>query len=375
MRFLFGLILSALILFPLTPFAQTWQQITPATREPVDDGGSGPRWKLVSPVPPVPQNCTLDGVAVINGDSRIFYSAASHANCASVGSELICEDGTLDGSATYSYANCNTLYLAGQVEYTTAGTYNWVVPAGVTSVSVVAVGGGNGAGSQATSTGTSHFNNTLYAYGSNGRNGGSYAGADGGGAGGLGGQRSSYTYFNETAGENFTRHRGGGGGGAGGYSGNGGNGGRVTGSATSDSGAGGGGVGIYGQGANGAAGASGTSGTTSGAGGGGGGGAAGSSANAATGAGGGGSGGQNGYWSTSDPDTPNGGLFGGGQAGHGRLNNSSRDGYGGGGLGYKNNITVAAGQTIPIKVGAGGAVRIIWPGDARQFPGTRTANE
>ena len=33
----------------------------------------------------------------------------------------------------------------GQQAYTTAGTYSWVCPAGVTSVSVVAVGGGGGA--------------------------------------------------------------------------------------------------------------------------------------------------------------------------------------------------------------------------------------
>ena len=32
----------------------------------------------------------------------------------------------------------------GQQAYTTAGTYSWVAPAGVTKVSVVAVGGGSG---------------------------------------------------------------------------------------------------------------------------------------------------------------------------------------------------------------------------------------
>ena len=32
----------------------------------------------------------------------------------------------------------------GQVAYTTPGTYSWTAPAGVTSVSVVAIGGGGG---------------------------------------------------------------------------------------------------------------------------------------------------------------------------------------------------------------------------------------
>ena len=35
----------------------------------------------------------------------------------------------------------------GQQAYTTAGIYTWVVPGGVSSVSVVAVGGGGGSGS------------------------------------------------------------------------------------------------------------------------------------------------------------------------------------------------------------------------------------
>jgi hypothetical protein len=36
-------------------------------------------------------------------------------------------------------------YSFGQAEYTTTGTFSWVAPAGVTSISVVAIGGG-GAG-------------------------------------------------------------------------------------------------------------------------------------------------------------------------------------------------------------------------------------
>ena len=75
----------------------------------------------------------------------------------------------------------------GQIEYIISGTYLFTVPENVTSVSVVVVGGGNGAGSLTTSRGTSHFNNSVYAYGSNLRSGGSHSGTDGGGNGGAGG--------------------------------------------------------------------------------------------------------------------------------------------------------------------------------------------
>jgi len=40
-------------------------------------------------------------------------------------------------------SNSITMPVNGQVAYTTPGTYSWVAPAGVTSVSVVAVGGGD----------------------------------------------------------------------------------------------------------------------------------------------------------------------------------------------------------------------------------------
>ena len=47
--------------------------------------------------------------------------------------------------------------VSGQDEYTTAGTYTWVAPAGVTSVCVVCVGGGGG--------GSWHNNNSTGAGG------------------------------------------------------------------------------------------------------------------------------------------------------------------------------------------------------------------
>lgn len=162
--------------------------------------------------------------------------------------------------------------------YTTAGTYSWVAPAGVTSVAVVAVGGGGFAGGGlaygnnisvnpgcsysvkvGAATQQSYFINacTLYA------NGGKNCGGGGGGGSGGGTARNG----GGTGGNGYS-----GAGGAGGYSGNGGNGGNCglpcgaagTGGAGGGGGkanlgvpaggGGGGGVGILGQGASGAAG-------------------------------------------------------------------------------------------------------------------------
>lgn len=256
----------------------------------------------------------------------------------------------------------------GQTSYTTPGTYSWTVPAGVTSVSVVAVGGGGGGnlyhsnyntgggggglayknnitvtpGSSITITvgaggvgssgssgtpgsdgGTSSFGSHFSATGgkgavtnNSGSNGlgGSPVNADGGGNGGRGGQ-PTVASGSDVAG----------GGGAGGYSGNGGDGGYNGGSAAAISaqagsgGAGGGGiqfagggVGIMGEGAS----------------------------------GGGGSGNSHLGLGGSGGDTATGGAGGN---------------YGAG-AGYN-------------QTGGPGAVRIIWPGNLRAFPSTRTADE
>ena len=66
----------------------------------------------------------------------------------------------------------------GQQEYTTAGTYSWVAPTGVTSVSVVAIGAG----------GSIDFS------------GSSYVNRGGGGGGGLG-YKNNYTV---TPGNSYT---------------------------------------------------------------------------------------------------------------------------------------------------------------------------
>ena len=272
-----------------------------------------------------------------------------------------------------------------QQAYTTPGTYSWTAPAGVTSVSVVCVGGGSwttertsggggglgwknnisvtpgssyavvvGDKGSSSPGGDSYFIDTSTVKGGGGNPGGagpgggaggSYAG-DGGGNGGAGGGNggpngTSYGYES-------------GGGGAGGYTGNGGKGSDYKGdgygltpgpsNATAGSGGGGGGgagtteqgqagggagggVGLFGTGSNGAA-----------------------ATNRGQGGGGGSSGSDGGNGETSGSyGTGLGGTYGGG---------SGNSGYGGS------------------KPGAmSGACRIIWPGDARQFPSTRTADE
>ena len=274
----------------------------------------------------------------------------------------------------------------GQVEFTTPGSYNWTVPANVTSVSVVCVGGGGGGGDWNSGLqgggggGLGYKNNITVVPGAifglevgvGGAGGGSNVdGGDGSdswfstvgtvrGFGGTGGAQ----YSPEAAGGSFVGDGGGsgggapiavgaggsgGGGGAGGYSGNGGDGGNNNGSVSPTAGAGGGGgggggastsadngagggggVGIYGEGASGAAGVSGTNVGTGG------------------GAGSGGAAGVTGKSNATDGVNQggNGGLYGGGGG------NSETSGNGG-----------------------GGAVRIIWPGNVRQFPSTRTADE
>lgn len=246
--------------------------------------------------------------------------------------------------------------ISGQVEYTSPGTYSWICPAGVTSVSVVCVGGGgwgnfsgtllHGGGGGALAytnnisvtpgnsytviTGNVGEDSSFYVgatpmvVAGRGQSGAATGGAGGvvyvgsGGSGGAGGSGQDDYYTP-------------GGGGAGGYLGSGGYGGPgVVGSSVGSAGAGGGGggggsfsggggVGIYGQGASGAM-----------------------SLNQAGGFGG--SGGTNG---TS--------LVQGGNASAGL--------YGGG-----------TGTSTSTLAGTG-AVRIIWPGNSRQFPANRTANE
>jgi hypothetical protein len=212
----------------------------------------------------------------------------------------------------------------GQVEFTTAGTYNWNVPEGVTSLCAVLVQGGGAAASTLT------YNATVYCRAQNGNRIG-----DGGGDGGAGG---SY---------DMTYDRYGGGGGAGGYAGNGGHGGiyQYASSITlpaANTGAAAGGMAAYAPGAYGA--------------GGGGVGLKGISATA-TAAGAAGSGGAAGNSSTGV-----GGQYGGG----GQQSP-------GGALAYKNDIPVTPGATVTIVVTGNGGARILW-GDGRFYPSTNTGD-
>ena len=295
--------------------------------------------------------------------------------------------------------------IVGQTAYTTPGTYSWTAPAGVTSVGVVAIGGGggysqitssitpysgNGGGggglgwknniavtpgqsytvvvgaagdagtpsavSNGTAGGSSYFINasTVAGYGGGAGTasigiGGSYVG-DGGGSGGNSGTRSTSMAGSPSG------LAGGAGGGAGGYAGAGGTGGAANpsgnGSAGTD-GAGGGGGGGGGVGAQnfpdgrfgGAA-----------AGAGGGTGILGQGTNGAGGVGGI-AGVYNGGWANS---SGNGGTGGSGTGyGGGAKAGSACGTYGGGSNGY--------GAT-------GGAVRIIW-GTGRSFPSTLTTDQ
>jgi hypothetical protein len=304
-------------------------------------------------------------------------------------------------------SNSVTPVVQGQQEFTTAGTFSWIAPAGATSVSVVTVGGGGGGGTPvwpgggnsggggglgyknnytvvpgnsytvvvgaggttpaSTYGGTgnggngseSYFINASIVRGGGGTGGdagsvvgvgGSYTG-DGGGTGGTAGTRQSGFSGSSGAGGS------GGAGGAGGYSGNGGNGGNASSTST-------------GSGSNGTAG--------SGGGGGGGGGAGwfhfadGRYAGSVINGGGGvsllgqGVNGTAGLGQTNTEYPDYGTTFsgGGGVGGTGT-------GYGGGGSGGASGAAFSGSGASP---GGGGAVRIIWPGTTRQFPSTNTGN-
>ena len=265
-------------------------------------------------------------------------------------------------------SNSVTPSVIGQCAYTTPGSYTWVAPAGVTSVSVVVVG----------------------------------AGARNGGGGGLG-YRNNYTVVPATsynlvvggsilpscAGESSSFNSGAFGAGGGANTGGGGGAfGTVTGGGAGGSGAGGGGGGAAGYsgcgGAGGTRAANGT-GTTGGSGTGGGGGGGGGSrydcinaptANINPGGGGGvgilgqGSSGAGGYAGGTYNTTSGGGGAGSGGVAGGTGTACARGtggAYGGGG-------SASGGGAGSVTTGGGGAVRIIYPGTTRSFPSTCTGN-
>jgi len=323
---------------------------------------------------------TLSEDSITEGtESFRIRLAATDSNGASTGS--------LQSSNAVSIADTSVFQAVGQVEFVSAGTTtNWTVPADTFSISVVSVGGGGGGagGSNIGRTGggggggaLAYKNNisvtpgdiiavTVGAGGAGGTTGndgsagtdsyienitagGQHAIAPGGGAGGQwtgssspGGTGGDAVQPENDGGGNGGNggfggfSYGGGGGGAGGYSGAGGTGGNYqsarggdgTGGAAGAGGAsggdtnlaGGGGVGIDGQGTSGTGGVSTYQKGTGGSGG-------------------------------TDADGAAPGIYGGGAGGS--QNSGSRTGG----------------------TGAGGAVRIIYPGSARQFPNTRVTDE
>ncbi len=54
------------------------------------------------------KGCVQDGVVVPSGVSYNFFSAQSHANCASIQQSRLCTDGVLGGTGTFQYALCST---------------------------------------------------------------------------------------------------------------------------------------------------------------------------------------------------------------------------------------------------------------------------
>lgn len=252
----------------------------------------------------------------------------------------------------------------GQQAYTTAGTFTFVVPAGVTSISAVAVGSGNQASGGLGGGGgaLAYVNNISVTPGESlsvrvsgdsskqssylKRSSTSLVEA---GSGGTGVSYNGGSVIVGTGGSGGGGPTAKGGGGAGGYSGNGGRGGSANSAGQPGSGGGGGGggastVGTYGSGGGGGVGILGEG--SSGVGG------------PAGGAGQGGSGGGGGSGGTS------------GETGYNEIQCCTLYSVGGpgrpygGGTGF-GDFTYSA---------AGGAVRIIWPGNTRAFPSTNTGN-
>jgi hypothetical protein len=302
--------------------------------------------------------------------------------------------GTVRATSANVTVNDTSTTAPGQAlfEVTTATTTRvttWVCPAGVTSISVVCVGGGGG-GRSGSGTGTvrsgggggggslSYRNNITVTPGSSytvqiGRAGNGVAGT-GTGAAGAGGQ--SYFFTASTVAANG----GGGGSGSAGTWAGGAGGARVTttGVTSYAGGVGGGGQNNTKAGGGGAAGYAGVGGV-----GGGRAPTANTNNNATAGAGGGGGGGG---FSTAVGTSIFGGHGGGvralgqesnGVAGSNSTTGNAGDGsrvgagcYGGGGAG--GNATSV--QTVR-QNGQPGVVRLMWPGNLRSYPSTRTANE
>jgi hypothetical protein len=267
-----------------------------------------------------------------------------------------------------------------QAEYTTPGSYMWTAPAGVTTVSVLAIGGGGAGGSSVRGGGGGGGGGLGYRNDVNVTPGNTYRVKVG--TGGVGGTNSAGgngedSYFKDAAtvvgmggqggrgGGNSNSYDGGNGGNHTGSGGNGGDGGRSFGEVSGGGGGAGGYAGVGGEGGFGGivAGASGTGGSASG----------GSSSGffgftSAQSGGGVGIYGQG--TSGTTPGTGGSGGTNGSPALTNCLSGNTGGTFGGGGAGQGDNSVASPGCN-----GGGGAVRIIWPGNERQFPSTRTVDE
>jgi hypothetical protein len=241
--------------------------------------------------------------------------------------------------------------LPGQQAYTTAGTYSWVAPAGITSIAVVAVGGGGAAYDVGYTINMGGGGALAYANNIAVIPGNSYSVVVGASRANNSGVNGGDSSFNSTS----VAAQGG-----------------RTGSTSSAAGGAGGTV-IYGTGGSGGAGKS----DKGGAGGAGGyagaGGAGGYGGNGASGSGGGGGGG---YGPSGTGGYPGGGvgILGQGANGAGGTSSARSGGGGSGGdTGYPSNYGGGAGYGDPSGVGA---VRIIWGAGVitRSFPSTNTGD-
>lgn len=362
--------------------------------------------------------------ATTNAGSAITYSSSNLPAGLSIAGNIL-SSGVQSSAVAYSFditatsASGKTASIAvsmgvmvpSQSIYTTAGTYSWTAPAGVTRVSAVAVGGGGGGGSYtaygrgggggglawvndivvvpgqsytvvvggggargayATTSlggtgGQSYFmsNTTVQAGGGTGGGANSTAATPGGG-GGATWENVLYGTSGAAAGGpgGYGGVYGGGGGGAGGYTGNGGSGYSATTTTT-------GGSGAFGNGGGGGGGGSG--GSTYNGGGGGGTGLYGQGHNGHAGTGGtgnaqGGGGGSfyNGTGKGGNSTNAASTTSQGGVAGTGKTQYADGGYPGGGGAGADN-------ATSPYYAGAGaaGGVRLIW-GAGRAYPSTNT---
>ena len=99
------------------------------------------------------KGCVQDGVVVPSGVSYNFFSAQSHANCASIQQSRLCTDGVLGGTGTFQYAFCSTADTTPDafsftdqtgVAVSTVTNSNIVQITGITAQTTITFGGGGG---------------------------------------------------------------------------------------------------------------------------------------------------------------------------------------------------------------------------------------